>query len=211
MALLSEEILLLEGIRNGEEWAFKQLFNNYYSALCNYVYKHFIDRNEAENIVQEVLLSMYENRESIEKVQNLKAYLFRSVHYQCVNYIKREQVRKRFEDEESYQLKLIELELEPDESSEEKIASILEAIEELPEQQKKAFTLKRIYGKSYKEISAELDIAERTVETHISLALKYLRKKLLPVRASKTASAIFFIFSCITYYGIYSSIFTTYI
>lgn len=72
----------------------------------------------------------------------------------------------------------MELEESDELVSQENVNSINKAIASLPEQRRKVFLMKRIEGKSYKEISAELGISERTVETHVAHAMKHLKQML---------------------------------
>lgn len=172
----TEETEILHKIANGDASQFKYLYKTYYKSLCSYVYNHFNDVAEAENVVQEVFTQLWEQRARLKKVKNLKSYLFQATHFKCLDLLRSKKVQQKFEDEVSYKLK--EIEFEDELVSEENLSQIENAINDLPEQRKKVVVMKRLQGLSYKHISEKLGISERTAETHMSLAMKSLRAKL---------------------------------
>jgi len=174
----TDEKHILSRIAEGESKAFQYLYTNYYKVLCVYVFNYLNNSSETENIVQNIFLSLWENRENAVTIKNVKSYLFQSAKFQCINYIKKESVRQKFDDEASYLLKKMELEIDDLLISSEQQEEIEKAIDSLPEQRQKVFMMKRLEGMSYKEISQKLGISERTVETHVANAVKLLKTKL---------------------------------
>lgn len=169
---------LLEGIGNGSEKAFQELFIRYYAQLVVFARKVVIDDDLARELVQDVIVNFYEKRKEIKIHSSLKAHLYQSVRNRCLNQIKHSQIRRDHhaniylnkKSEEAYvDDKLEETELE------QKIFSIIQT---LPAQCKKIFEMSRFEGITNQEIADDLKLSKRTVETQISKALKVLRNNL---------------------------------
>lgn len=143
-----------------------------------YAANYFDEPEDVKNIVQDVIMSIWEKRAEVLEIRSLRSYLFKSVHYQCLNYIKHEKVKKRFHSEVDYFLRNTALETNDVIESKEQIDEINKAIESLPEQTKRVFKMKRFEQLSYKEIAAQLDISDRTVDSHMTKAMKKLKELL---------------------------------
>lgn len=152
-------------------------FKQWHGALYFYALK-FVDSNEAaKDLVQDAFLSILNTNTEIE---SLKAYLFRSVRNNCLNYLKTNEVKKKYIHNE---LERIEREINYYDLNQTLIENELQdnlylAIEELPDHYKIPFKLSRFENLKNKEIAAQLALPVRTVETQIFRALKLLRKKL---------------------------------
>jgi RNA polymerase sigma-70 factor, ECF subfamily len=172
-----EDKLILEQLKNGEEKALKTLFDRYYPSLCNYALQLLNDPDQAEEVVQDLLVRIWIKRNSLNIETSLKYYLFRSVRNQCINLIQHEKVKQLharnikealFAEEaaDSYHL-------DPE------IAYRIEAaIEAMPEKRREIFRLSRDKSMKYREIAEKLNISIKTVETQMGLALRTLREKL---------------------------------
>jgi len=155
-----------------------QLFSDYYESLHRYAFTLLRDDDEAKDAVQSVFLNLWEKREHIQINTSPKAYLFRSVYHESLNYIRKQDVLKKHHahavagQEDSQQ--------QPFASEEalfirEKIDKVLQ---ELPPQCREVFVKSRAEQKKYSEIASELGIAVKTVEAHMSKALKLIRQVL---------------------------------
>jgi len=134
----------------------------------------------AEDIVQNIFLNLLLNK-NFDKIRSLESYMFRCVKFNTYNHLRTVKNQRQIlsdiyssvnrnsnENEKNYDFikeKLIE-----------------DAIEELPVKRKKVFIMKRLQHKSIKEISEESSISTKTVENHITNALKDLTEKLKPIR-----------------------------
>ena len=172
------DVELQQGLEDGSEKAFQELFLRYYAQLVVFARKVVIDDDLARELVQDVIVNFYEKRKEIKIHSSLKAHLYQSVRNRCLNQIKHSQIRRDHhaniyinkKSEEAYvDDKLEETELE------QKIFSIIQT---LPGQCKKIFEMSRFEGVSNQEIADDLNLSKRTVETQISKALKVLRKNL---------------------------------
>jgi len=166
---------IIDKIRSGDNLVYEELFHTYYNALCAYAKKILFNHYMAEEIVRDVFVKIWEKRESIELKSTLKYYLFRSVLNRCINYIEHQKVARDFKSLQKDKIKINED--DNGDETHELLRYVLNCIEELPEQCKKVFKFSRFDGYTYKEIAEELNISIKTVEIHMSKALKYLRNK----------------------------------
>ncbi|WP_337040596.1 RNA polymerase sigma-70 factor [Emticicia sp. 17c] len=180
---LSEQDIA-SAIRQGNERIFEMVFRKYYQSLCTYANSMLKEIDEAEEIVQNLFLGIWEKRNDFEITISLKSYLYRAVHNHCLNRIKHLKVREEHQQYatvyydnayESVSQSVIKNELE---------RKIEEAIEKLPEQCRLIFKLSRWEELKYHEIAEQLGLSPKTVENQIGKALKFLRVELaeyLPV------------------------------
>ncbi|TXK33866.1 RNA polymerase sigma-70 factor [Pontibacter qinzhouensis] len=171
-----EEQELLIKIRLGEEAAFEKLFHTYYPALCLYAQKLLGDLDKAREVVQDVFVRLYEQREALPAITSVKPYLYKSVHNTCLNLLKQTAVHQDHQQHLLYQSPISETSDAVEQAELE--ARLGEAIQQLPEQCRRIFEMNRFDGKKNKEIAEELQLSVRTVETQISKALKLLRTEL---------------------------------
>lgn len=89
-----DENYLITSIQQGDENAYKQLFMKYYSPLCEYA-SQYISDEDSEELVQELMLFLWETRENLMIETSLKSYLFISTKHRCLNAIKKNQYHER--------------------------------------------------------------------------------------------------------------------
>jgi RNA polymerase sigma-70 factor (ECF subfamily) len=180
-----QEQILLQNIKLGDEKAFQYVFDTHYSLLCSIASEFLKDDFLAETIVGDVILYLWEKRETIEVQTSLRAYLVKSVRNKCLNYRELQYVVKETrlpEHEELLDAKgnllvsdnqplalLLEKELE---------LEIEKSINDLSDECRKVFELSRFEHKKYEEIALELNISVNTVKYHIKNALAKLRSDL---------------------------------
>ena len=170
---ITEERFLLSAMQHGDLKAYGVLFRRYYPILCAYATK-FVELKDAEEIVQDVMLWLWENRETQTFETSLSQYLFKTVYHRAINQIVRHQSQLRadtlfyenmqemLQDTDFYQL-------------EELLRRIREAVDALPPAYREAFVMHRFDNKSYKEIAEILQVSPKTVDYRIQQALKQLR------------------------------------
>lgn len=176
---LSDDELMAHAATELGTLAFHELFNRYFTPLTLFAIRFLSDEDAASDVVQNVFVTLYEQRLS-NSPQNVRSFLYTSVRNACLNVIKHEKIKRRFEQEAVF--------LADDVSSDttdrlieesEAQAKVAAAMAQLPDQCRKIFTMNRFDGFSNQEIADELGLSKRTVETQISNALKILRKLLL--------------------------------
>ena len=158
-----EESVLLDELRRGSEIAYKQLFIKYYSPLCEYA-SQYISDDDAEELVQELMLFIWETRESILIESSLKSYLFIATKHRCLNFIKKnqyheqvhseiyEKLKDQFEDPDYYMLEDLSV-------------LIQKAIDELPENYRETFALSRFGEQTNVQIAAMQGISVKPLNT----------------------------------------------
>lgn len=175
--VLSEQEII-GAIREGNERIFEETFRKYYQSLCNYANSILKEMDEAEEVVQNLFLSIWEKRSDLEISISLKSYLYRAVHNHCLNRIKHLKVREEYQQYavnfydasyESVSQTIMKNELE---------TKIEEALKKLPEQCRLIFRMSRFEELKYHEIAEQLELSPKTVENQIGKALKILRVEL---------------------------------
>jgi len=149
-----------------------------YNDLCIYLRNYSGNNDNVEDIVQNVLLKLWEKRAEIQIHTSLKSYLFRSVHHTFIDsYRKTKRVNEKLEALRFNNLhEIIE---EDNQLKEQRLLALKKAIEELPPKCKEIFLLSKYQGYRYKEIAERLGISINTVENQISKAFKVLRQKVV--------------------------------
>lgn len=167
---------ILYKLKQGDKDAFDFIFKEYYKNLVWFAMDFIQGQDKAEEFVQGVYVRLWEERDKIEIVTSLKAYLYKSVKNKCLDYIKHVNVKNRYE--QMVQDKASDISSENAFFSFELKERIDEAIEHLPTKTKEIFKLNRFGNKKYREIAELLNISVKTVEAHIGKALSFLRKEL---------------------------------
>ena len=168
---------LVSEIKKGNALAFKDLFTTYCKPLTYFTRRLVKDHESAENIVQDIFLRVWQNKDNLDPSQNIKSFLFTSAKNHALNYIRHENVKHQSEDE----LKLLTQQiLNPEEEIfySELSRTYHEAVQRLPEKCRQIFSMNRFEQLSHREIADELNISKKTVENQMNKALKYLRKHL---------------------------------
>ena len=160
-----------------KESAFEQLFKEHYPRLVSISNKIIGDIDDSKDCAQAVFVKLFENEEKFENINNLKAYLNRAVINTSINFNKKKSKTIGFVTNVLNSTSISQFRDLIEESEEE--SKIWKVINELPPQSKKVFIMSRFQDLSNQEISIKLNISKRTVETHISKSLKFLRGKLL--------------------------------
>ena len=166
----------LLGLRTGNEKAFDIVYKHYYGGLYAFA-SQYVPTMECEEIVQDVMMWLWDNRRTIANETSLKSLLFTITKNKCLNCISHQQVKQRVH-EILYQ-KFAEQFEDPDfYIPGELMEQVDQAIKRLPEDYRKAFEMNRFDDLTYKEIAQKLNISEKTIAYRISQALKILRKEL---------------------------------
>ena len=156
-----EDTSLLSAIQKGDRSAFDVLFQKYYSVLCTYCYR-FVRLEDAEEIVQDVMLWLWENRERPIIEYSLKQYLFKAVYHRCMTRIAQNEVKQRADT--AYYERMFTMLQEVDIYQINELSKhIQRAINELPPTYREAFIMHRFQNLSYKEAAELLNVSPKTV------------------------------------------------
>lgn len=169
---------LFNKVKLGDEKAFESLFKFYYQRLCNYACSMVGDVAEAEEVVQQVFINIWDKRDNIFIDTSFQSYVYRAVNNTCLNKIKQKKVHGLHH--ENLKLELPQSIESTSEAvlSEELRAAINDAVDLLPEQCRLVFQMSRFDGKKHQEIADELELSIKTVENQIGKALKHMREHL---------------------------------
>lgn len=169
----SDNDFLLSAVQRGDQKAFDILFRRYYPMLCAYGHR-FVELEDAEEIVEDSLLWIWENRETLVIESSLNSYLFKMVYRRALNKLAHidatqradthfyEEMQEMLQDTDYYQI-------------EELAKRIEDAVAALPESYREAFVMHRFRDMSYKEIAETLGVSPKTIDYRIQQALKQLR------------------------------------
>lgn len=169
----SDNDFLLSAVQRGDQKAFDTLFRRYYPMLCAYGHR-FVELEDAEEIVEDSILWIWENRETLVIDSSLNSYLFKMVYRRALNKLAHidatqradtrfyEEMQEMLQDTDYYQI-------------EELAKRIEDAVAALPESYREAFVMHRFRDMSYKEIAETLGVSPKTIDYRIQQALKQLR------------------------------------
>lgn len=160
--------------------AFEVLFKRYFTSLCAYCqYQYSFDLDLAREAVHTGFIKLWETRQNISTDLSVKAYLFRIVNNVCLDIIRHQNVKKKYEKYvqqqnteafDNYNADITDLKSLKE--------AIDKAVAELPEKMREIFMLSRYEGLKYAQIASRLELSVKTVETQMSRALAKLKEKL---------------------------------
>ena len=173
-----QEKNIIRLLAKGDEEGTGILFRSYHRLLCAYCMRYLVSREDAEDIVQAVFISLWQNWRGRKFSGSLEAYLFGAVNKAALKTM-REAGKRYFEDIEiSCESFLDEVLGETAERQERIRAELHIAIGQLPKHPRRVITDIIFNGKSYKTVAAEMNISVNTVKTHYIRALQKLRQTL---------------------------------
>jgi RNA polymerase sigma-70 factor, ECF subfamily len=185
---MSDQIFLLS---NDDKNSFRSIFHEYYQPLYHLSQHYLEDKDEAKEVVQDAFLKLWEIRYNLNPDSNLRNFLFTLVKNNCLNILKRRQILLKHHEkirwiEMYYQYeslsRLGDDYLEFDELKD----KIDLAIRNLPDHCRVVFEMSRFEELKNREIAEKLGVTQKTVEAHLTKALKILRSELkdyLPIIA----------------------------
>lgn len=171
----SDEKELLSLLLNGNEQAFEKIYQLYSNRLYGNLLKLVKSEAEAQEILQDVFLKIWLNRQNIDLEKSFRSYLFKIAENKVVDFFRKVARDKK---REAQLISLATNEYMPVEDllqSDEKAAILQKAIDSLPPQRQQVFRLCKLEGKSYKEVSELLGISVSTISDHIVKATKAIR------------------------------------
>lgn len=183
-----DENNLAQALRRGEAAAFDAVFRQWYEPLCRYACRLADgDMDEAEDLVQQAFVKLWEYRARLDVSWSLKAYLYKTVHNACLNRLRARSVRSKYLDYNAQQLN--DMHTLPDDTSPELLERFQRAMDALPPQCRHIFELSRFETLKYREIADQLGISIKTVETQMGKALRVMRTQLADYLVTLFAAA----------------------
>lgn len=168
---------LIQQMAGGDQQAFTLVYRHYWEDLFVTAAKALRGKKEAEDVVQDVLLSLWNRRNELNIQGSLAAYLHTSVRYKCIHYIEKNITRQDY----LIQLAEVGMKTTPPNAEislelKEMQQTINKAIAKMPPKMQEVYKLSRQEHLSYKEISDYMNISVETVKKHIQHALQLIRK-----------------------------------
>ncbi len=176
--LKMDEQILLSKLKAGDVSAYEYLFEEYYDWLCNYIFQLGGNRSLSKDVVQEVILKLWEKRKQLAIKGSLKAYLFKACHNQFLMHIRKEKNRADLLDKVRWETIYDSYFEQKEEDSPMKsvMDKLEELIEKLPPKCKEIFIMNKLERRKYREIAEDMGISVKTVENQMSKALRIIRE-----------------------------------
>ncbi len=168
----------LAALKNDDIKAFDNLFEEYGKRLYHFAYGYLKSKDDAEEIVQEVFLKVWRNRKQLKPDLSFKAYIFKIAYHQIL------EILKQINRSQTYRHEIIDESIffNDDTNTRLNYQMLLEKVEsliqKLPSRQKEILLKRKKEGIPVKEIATQLGVSPKTVENHLTQALKSIKKDL---------------------------------
>jgi len=163
---------LIKGLKEGAYSSYETLFRLYYAKFVHYSESIVGDRDAAKDLVQEAFMKVWLNREKLREDLSIHNYLFVLVKRASLNFLRDRRLIEELDPELSDETHDVS-----NNGRDENLELVRAVVEAMPSQRKTVFKLSREAGLQNKEIAEHLNLSEKTVERHITLALRDIRSK----------------------------------
>ncbi|MET4084036.1 RNA polymerase sigma-70 factor (family 1) [Pedobacter sp. UYP30] len=171
-----EENVLLQEISRGNEKSFRKLYDLYFHQITVYVFKISKSKEVTAEIVQDIFLKLWQKREELPQIENIKAYLYSLSRNRSIDYLRKlaregkviqalTEYHKKYSNATDQKM-----------DAEDLLLIIEQALYFLSDQKKRIFQLSKIDGMSHDEIAEMTNLSKSTIKNHLSESLKYLRE-----------------------------------
>lgn len=171
------ENLLWYKVVNDDEKAFEKIFTLFYPALFIYAKKYIEDRSVREDIIQDVFVSLWEDRKK-RLITSLRNYLMISVRNHCLNFLKKEKRIRQYQEFVHKEQALSDEDKDTIYTLTELYDTLEKALKKLPDNYRIVFEMHRMEGEKYEDIAKKLHLSLRTVKRYQSQAMEILREDL---------------------------------
>ena len=168
---------ILVALQSGSQTAFEQIYRIYSARIYLNILKMVKSEDDARELLQDVFFKVWTKRELIDPHQSFRSYLFQIARHTVYNFIRRNNLEKQVYAYVRQHTNVEYCHIEEDMHYKEREIWLAKAIDHLPPQRKQVFTLCKIDGKSYAEVSKLLGISTSTVNDHIVKATKFIKEK----------------------------------
>ena len=176
----SQEYFVLQKMVSGDEEAFKYFFDTHYDDLCNFVNSYLRDTILSEDIVQNIFVHLWENKNKLPPDCSVKSYLYTASKNKSLNFLRNKKNQNRILESLKGSDELAEFTSDQYLEFDELHAVLQKGIEKLPDRCREIYKLSRNEGLSNKEIAEKLSISVKTVENQVTIAIRKLKEHLQP-------------------------------
>lgn len=176
----SNENDVVAELRQGSQHAFDVIFRRYHQALCFFARRLMPDSppGQAEELVQDAFLKLWERRANFEKLTAVKAFLYIATRNACLNCLERERVQQRKQAQYLYTVADSEEAVIDEIIYTEVLREVSQAIETLPEQCQRIIKMAYEEGLSPKEIASKLNLSISTINNQKSRGISLLKRRI---------------------------------
>lgn len=189
---------LVQLLQKGNVEAFDSLFDVYSQKLFGFALKYFKNESDAEELVQEVFVKVWENRQTLKSELSFKSYLFTIALNQIRKHFNKKATSLRYLESLQNEPEFIENQAIRESDYESALNQINLIIEQMPPRRREIFMKSKLEGKSSKEIAAELNISAGTVDNQVSEALRFIRTHLKSENLAPLLFAVLFIYPSVS-------------
>lgn len=182
---------LLQLIATGDQSAYAELFHQYKHRVFVTMLRLTGSVEQAEDIVQEVFMSVWDHREQLPAIANINAYLFSVAQHKAIDSFRKVMRQEKLIVELMHDTQQLSDTVEQKLSLKEAEQVLAAAVDKLPQQQKAVYYLSREHGLKHEEIARRLNISPGTVKNHMIRALRMLRTQLAEYRGDTAAIGLF--------------------
>lgn len=185
---------LLTDLRLGDLKAFREIYELYKLKVTRLAYRYCLDKADAEEVLQDVFMKLWNNKEKINASQNFDNYLFTIAKNTVLDKIKSYKLEKENLSKYFAHHKTVATDQTEQHILHHELQQLLaEVLVELPPKRRRIFEMNRLEGYTYQQITEALQISSGTVEKQMSKALKVVKKKLTGYKLLAIAMIIFLI------------------
>jgi RNA polymerase sigma-70 factor (ECF subfamily) len=171
-----EKVILLKALSLGDKNAFRSIFLSYFPKVKGFIAHLLKNKVIAEDLSQEIFINLWESKETLSAIRSFDAYIYRMAKNAVINQIRRDSYHNEYIKYET--IKSEDFSLEEEIFAKEIHLLIELTVTKMPDQRRRIYSMSRVEGLKNDEIAEKLHISKKTVENHLNMALKEIRKSI---------------------------------
>lgn len=185
---------LVRLLQKGNVYAFDSLFEFYSPKLFGFALKYFKNDSDADELVQEVFVQVWEHRQSLKSELSFKSYLFTIALNQIRKHFNKKAISLRYIESLQHDPEIPNYQTNQNDDYESILKQVNMIIERIPPHRREIFMKSKLEGKSSKEIAAELNISAGTVDNQVSESLRFIRSQFKNENIALMLFAVLFVY-----------------